>query len=138
MNFRLRIEPKGYSEEIPNRMLFSFAVVDLDKSKSYPQNFVCMLPMRLGTKGKTPNAFQKIFGEKSHEQAKALLTKALRSEDDPEIKAEIERRLSLLEPKKTPLVKCSGCGKSFAPKVLRRFHRKFCPECMVKKYGNRE
>lgn len=138
MNFRLRIEPKGYSEDVPNRRLFSFAVVDLDKSKSYPQNFVCMLPMRLGAKEKAPNAFQKIFGEKSPEQAKALLTKALKSEDDPEIKAEIERRLTLLEPKKPLLVKCSGCGKPFTPRWVRRFHRKFCPECMAKKYGNRE
>jgi len=26
---------------------FRFAVVDLDKGKNYPLNFVCMLPMRM-------------------------------------------------------------------------------------------
>ena len=137
MNFRLKIEPKEFSEEGSGRRRFSFVLVDLDRSKSYPQNFVCMLPVNLGTKGKTASAFQRVFGDKSVEQAKALLTAASESEDDPMVKAEIERRLKLLEPKSLPLVKCSGCGKLFNPGWVRRFRRRFCSECMAKKYGSR-
>jgi hypothetical protein len=97
-----------------------------------------MFPMNVGKQGKNDSAFQKIFGDKSLEQAKALLTGALKSEDDSEIRAEIERRLSLFEPRPTPLVKCSGCGKTFNPGWVRRFRRKFCPDCMAKKYGSRD
>ena len=137
MNFRLKIEPKGFQEGGFGSRLFSIAVVDLDRSRIYPQNFVCMLPMRLGTKGKGTSAFEKIFGDASLEQAKALLTGALKSEDDPVVRAEIERRLKLLAPPSVPLVKCSGCGKLFSSGYTRRFRRKFCPECMAKKYGSR-
>src|SRR3989304_7311899 len=76
---------------------FRFAVVDLDKSKSYPSNFVCMLPMKIDADGKSQSVFLQIFGDKSVEQARALLTGALETESDSEVKAEIERRLKLLE-----------------------------------------
>jgi len=137
MNFRLKIEPKGFSDEVSGKACFSFAVVDLDRSKTYPQNFVCMLPMHFGKQGKVDSAFQKVFGEKSVEQAKALLTAALKTEDETAVKVEIERRLKLLEPASDLLVKCSGCGKTFNPGWMRRFRRKFCPECMARKYGSR-
>jgi len=137
MNFRLKIEPKGFSEDFSNVRLFSFAVIDLDKSKSYPQNFVCMLPVNIKTDARTPSAFQRFFGDKSIEQAKTLLIRALDSEDDSAVKAEIERRLKLLEPKTPLLVKCSNCGKPFNPGWARRFRRKLCPDCMAKKYGSR-
>jgi len=75
---------------------FRFAVVDLDKGKNYPLNFVCMLPMKIGADGKSRSVFQQIFGDKSVEQAKALLTGALETESDSEVKSEIERRLKLL------------------------------------------
>jgi len=138
MNFRLRIEPKAFSNDDSGTRLFSFAVVDLDKSKNYPQNFVCMLPMHIGTKAKTASIFQQLFGDKSIEQAKALLAGALESEDDSMVKAEIERRLKLLEPTPITLVKCNGCGKQFKPGWTRKFRKKFCPECMAKKYGGRD
>ena len=76
---------------------FRFAVVDLDQAKKYPMNFVCMLPMRIDADGKSQSVFLQIFGDKSVEQAKALLTGALETESDSEVKAEIERRLKLLE-----------------------------------------
>ena len=79
---------------------FRFAVVDLDKCKSYPLNF-CMLPMKIGADGKSQSVFLQIFGDKSLEQARALLTGALETESNSEIKAEIERRLKLLEAKPT-------------------------------------
>ena len=78
---------------------FRFAVVDLDKGKNYPLNFVCVLPTKIDADGKPQSVFLQIFGDKSMEQARALLTGALESEDDIEIKAEIERRLKLLEAK---------------------------------------
>jgi hypothetical protein len=78
---------------------FRFAVVDLDKGKNYPLNFVCMLPTKIDADGKSQSVFLQIFGDGSLEQARALLTGALGTESDSEVKAEIERRLKLLEAK---------------------------------------
>ena len=78
---------------------FRFAVVDLDKGKNYPLNFVCMLPTNININGKSQSVFLQIFGDKSLEQAKTLLTEALETESDSEVKAEISRRLKLLEAK---------------------------------------
>jgi len=136
MSLRLKIEPKGFSENDSGTRLFSFAVVDLARSKSYPQNFVCMLPLHLDANGKVENIFQRLFGDKSVEQAKALLNKALKSEDDSDVKKEVTRRLKLLEPNPPLQVKCSICGKKFKPGWVRRFRRKYCPQCMQKKYGD--
>ncbi len=80
---------------------FRFAVVDLDKPKNYPLNFVCMLPMKIDADSKSQSVFLQIFGDKSMEQARALLTEALETETDSEVKAEISRRLKLLEGKPT-------------------------------------
>ena len=107
------------------------------KSKIYPQNFVCMLPSQFG-KGKIDSAFLKLFKDKSLEQAKALLKAAWEREDDSEVKAEIERRLKLLEPKEVNQVKCSSCGKLFQPKRIRKFKNNFCKECMKKKFGSQD
>ena len=115
---------------------FRFAIVNLDREGSYPSNFVCMLPIHIIPGGK-PSNFAQIFGDKSIEQAKALLIKAIKSEDDSDIKAEIARRLKMLEPKNPIQVKCTNCGKTFKSGWVRRFRGKFCPECMRKKYGNR-
>jgi len=117
---------------------FRFAVVDLDKSKSYPSNFVCVLPTQMSDKGKSKSVFLQVFGDKSAEQARALLNKALETEEEPEVKAEIERRLKLLEPKPAGQVECSTCGKLFESKRVRGFKQKFCPECLKKKFGSRE
>jgi len=129
--YRLKIEQKRFLEERSGRRLFSFAVVDMDRSESYPQNFVCMLPMNLGTE-KDGTGFKKVFGDKSVEQAKKLLSAALKSEADSDIKAEIQRRIKLLEPKTVSLIKCTHCGKLFNPGKMRRINRKFCPECFAK------
>ncbi len=94
-----------------------------------------MLPSQFG-KGKVDSAFRKLFGDKSLEQASSLLKAAWEREDDSEIKAEIERRLKLLEPKVVNQVKCSGCGKLFQPKRIRKFKNNFCDECTTKKFGS--
>jgi len=117
---------------------FRFAVLDLDRNRDYPANFVCLLPTMVSNEGKSNNVFFKIFGNKSVEQAKLLLTEALKNENEPEVRVEIERRLTLLEPKTISQIKCSGCGKLFQPRRIRRFKQNFCEECLKRKYGARQ
>ncbi len=75
-----------------------FVVVDSQISKTYPLNFVCMLPLPQGLCS-GHSAFRKLFGEDSIPLAKRLLSKALAKESDSEIKTEIGKRLKLLNPK---------------------------------------
>ncbi|MGA2682983.1 MAG: hypothetical protein ABSF44_14430 [Candidatus Bathyarchaeia archaeon] len=137
MDMRLQVFEYYADDNIGTRKNFRFAVVNSSKSKSYPQNFVCMLPSQFG-KGKTDSAFLKLFGDKSSEQAKSLLKAAWEEEDDSDVKAEIERRLKLLEPKGGNQIKCSRCGKLFQPKRIRKFKSNFCEECMKKRFGSQE
>ena len=116
---------------------FRFAVVDLEKSKSYPSNFVCMLPTQISGKTRLESIFMQVFGDKSLEQARALLVKALETEEDAEVKAEIEKRLQMLEPEPVIQIKCSGCGKLFQPRRVRKYKQNFCEECMKKKCSSR-
>ena len=136
MDLRLQVFKHDADDNNYLRKSYRFAVVDFSKSKSYPQNFVCVLPLQLGA-GKSDSVFLQVFGDKSLEQAKALLKGALEREDDSEVKAEIERRLKLLEPKGVNQIKCSGCGKLFQPRRIRRFKNNFCKECMKKRFGSR-
>jgi hypothetical protein len=117
---------------------FRFAVVDLDKGKGYPLNFVCVLPMQLGPKGKELNVFVNVFGDRSLEVAKGLLLDALEIESDAEVRAELGRRLKLLEPKPVSQIECSACGKLFQPRRVRKYRQNFCEECMKKKFGSRK
>ena len=71
-------------------------VVDLDKSKNYPQNFVCILPQTAMSRGKTSNIFSKVFGHNSFEVAKKLLHRALKREQDDDIRKELQTRLKKL------------------------------------------
>ena len=68
-------------------------VVDLDKSKRYPLNFVCVLPRYFRVLEKRSSKFAKLFGEKSLSLAKKLLLDAKHNEDDPEITTIINKRL---------------------------------------------
>ena len=88
-------DSEGYS----GAKRFRFAVVDLDKGRNYPLNFVCTLPTKIDAVDKSQSVFLQIFGDKSVEQARTLLTGALETESDSEGKAEISRRLELLEAK---------------------------------------
>lgn len=74
-------------------------IIDLDRSKHYPENFVCILPLTIKRKTKPTNKFEKEFGTESIEIAKQLLKKALRSRVNLETKKEIKKRLKLLNPK---------------------------------------
>jgi len=125
---------KGYS----SGRRFSFAVIDLDKAEEYPLNFVCMLPMKLSADVETESVFVKVFGDKRVEVAKKLLLETLGRERDSEVKAEIERRLELLEPKPDVEKRCLVCGKLFQAQHRKGFKQKYCPECVKKKFGNRK
>jgi hypothetical protein len=107
-----------------------FAVVDLNKSRSYPENFVSMLPMRIDSDGTMASVFTKFFGNESLATARGLLTEALKTEDDSEIKAEITRRLKLLDHNHVVYIKCRVCKKFFQTKKKRVFKLKICPECL--------
>ncbi len=138
MNFRLQIFKQDDVDDYSLGRRFRFAIVDLDKSENYPSNFVCMLPTQISVNGKMHSVFLQVFGDKSVELARALLTGALGTEDDSQVKAEIERRLKLLEPEPVSQIECSACGKLFQPRRVRRFKQNFCPACMKKKFGSRE
>ena len=76
---------------------FRFAVIDLDRSKNYPVNYVCMLPVQINPRGKKPSTFSTIFGDRSLNIATQLLASAFETFTDAEVKAEIERRLKAIE-----------------------------------------
>ncbi len=129
MKFELKIFRRDYTNNLSAWNHLRFAVIDLNKSKSYPENFVSVLPMRIDSKGKLPSTFTKFFGNKSLETARRLLTKALKKEADSEIKAEIERRLNLLETNPVTQVKCRVCKKFFQTQKEKTFKQKICPKC---------
>jgi hypothetical protein len=114
---------------------FRFAVVDSDKSKSYPSNFVCILPKQFSGKNKQSNVFARVFGNDSLGLAMRLLNEALETEDDREIKGEIEKRLKLLEPKPVVQVKCRVCGNFFSSTL---YKQKTCRECKMKTFSGHE
>ena len=136
MDYKLQAFEYYTDDDKQSRKSFRFIVIDANKSKSYPQNFVCMLPSQFG-KGKVDSAFLKLFGNKSLEQAKSLLKTARETEDDCEVKAEIERRLKLLEPEEVNQIKCSNCGKLFQSKRKRKFKNNYCEVCLEKRFGRR-
>ncbi|MDR1993285.1 MAG: hypothetical protein LBQ98_07330 [Nitrososphaerota archaeon] len=78
-------------------------VVDLDKSKYYPLNFVCVLPRYFRILEKRSSKFAKLFGIKSHDVAKKLLIDASHQEDDPEIQSVINKRLKAIGAEQTSL-----------------------------------
>ncbi len=74
-------------------------VVDLDKGKHYPLNFVCILPRYFRILEKRSSKFAKLFGEKSLGTAKKLLVEAKHQEDDPEIRTAIDKRIRDIDTK---------------------------------------
>lgn len=138
MKVRLHISRRDDSEDYSGEKRFRFAVVDLDRAKDYPLNFVCMLPLRLGSSESKASIFGRVFGDKSLELAKKLLVDALEAEDNSDVKAEIERRLKLLEPKPDVEKRCLACGKIFQAHPRKGLKQKYCTECLKKKFGSRK
>lgn len=93
MNLKLRITKHYSSDSYIKPKHIRFAIIDLDRSPDYPINFVCNLPKSIKLIERQPSNFSKTFGDKKVEVAKKLLKDALQTEDDLEIKEEIEARL---------------------------------------------
>jgi hypothetical protein len=128
--FELRIFKGDYGRGHYIKRHLRFVVLDSNKSTNYLENFVSMLPMNIDSDGKTPSAFTKIFGNDSLKIARGLLTVSLKKEHDSEIKAEIERRLNLLEPNPVIHVKCYFCRQFFETRKEKARNQKICPECI--------
>lgn len=109
----------------------AFIVVDFDKAKEYPQNYVCQLPKTIERTGSSKR-FVEIFGEKSRQTAINLLSDALERETDFQIKEEIEKRLKVLQPKPTIKAICVICGSVFEPRRYGRFLTVTCQKCRNK------
>ena len=96
MNLKLYAIKRGNLKLDRNVQL---VVVDLDKGKRYPLNFVCILPRYLRLLEKRSSNFANIFGEKSLCVAKDLLTEAKDEEEDPDIQKAISKRIKAIEHK---------------------------------------
>lgn len=97
MNPQLLILRNNEVEEFGSGNRIYFVVVNLDKAREYPANFVCVLPAQKYSITRPSTAFSRVFGASGLGLAKRLLRDALRDEDESEIKEEIERRLKILE-----------------------------------------
>jgi hypothetical protein len=137
LKLRLRISKFDKVADYSSGKRFRFAVVDLDRGKDYPLNFVCLLPRQLKPEGKDSSVFRRVFGEESLLVARRLLAEALKREDEAEVRGEIERRLKLLEPKPVIEKACISCGKRFKAESKKGFMQKFCQSCFKKRFGDR-
>jgi len=92
---RVNLNLKLYAIKKGNKTFnnVQLVVVDLDRGKRYPLNFVCVLPRYFRLLEKRSSKFAKLFGEKSLCVAKKLLVDASHSEDDPEIRCVIDKRI---------------------------------------------
>jgi hypothetical protein len=79
-------------------------VVDMDKGKNYPLNFVCVLPRCYRILEKRSSQFAKLFGERSLHVARKLLVEAFRKEEDPEVLYLINKRIKAIDAKQ-PFIK---------------------------------
>jgi hypothetical protein len=99
MDPRLHITKLKKARDYSSSRAIRFAVVDFDRGKTYPANFVCVFPQNISPIDDHSSIFAQIFKENRIDLARKLLTSALKSEDDNEIKDEIEERLKNLEQK---------------------------------------
>ena len=132
MKLQLRItekEIKHYNTKTKTKHLF--AVIDLDKSKKYPQNFVSMLPKKIKATQKPANKFEGLFGNESIKIAERLLETALRTRPNPKTTLAIKERLKLLDPKLSK-IKCQNCGTPINQYKHRYRPYKFCYNCYKK------
>ena len=135
MKLRLLItrrETKRHNTTIKVKHLF--AVIDLDKSKKYPQNFVSVLPKSIKAGDKPSNKFEELFGNESLKMANQLLEKALKARPDSETTQAITERLKLLSPQLRNKAKCENCGKPLNQTKRKFIPYKFCFECHSEGY----
>jgi hypothetical protein len=93
MNPKLHIMKLKNAKDYSSGRAIRFAVVDFDRGKSYPSNFICVLPQNISFADDHSSIFARIFKETRIDLAKKLLNSALESEQDSEIRTEIEDRL---------------------------------------------
>ncbi len=110
----------------------AFAVLDYGKSRTYPQNFLCLLPKSLSPRDSDLSKFCGIFGVESNHVAVKLLTAALKAEDNSEFEDEIKERLKALQPKPVITAECAVCGCVFEPKRFGRYTERVCQKCRNK------
>ena len=130
MNLKLFITKKEithHNTHIKTKHLFT--VIDTDKSKQYPQNFVSVLPRNIRALVKPANIFEGLFGNESLEMANQLLQKALRTRPDSETTKAIRERLKVLDPQLHNKANCQNCGTHIRQYKNRVSQYKFCYEC---------
>ena len=133
MNLQLLITKKEYTHyNSRTRTKHLFAVIDLDESKQYPQNFVSVLPLHIRAIVKPSNVFERLFGNKSLEIANQLLHKALESRPDSETAKAIRERIELLATQQNNNAQCQNCGNIIKQSKKRVRAYKFCYECHMK------
>lgn len=96
---KLNLKLYAIKDCTPQIKRIQLVVVDLDKSKRYPLNFVCVLPRYFRVLEKRSSKFAKLFGEKSLFMAKKLLLDAKSNENDPEITTIINNRIKDIDSK---------------------------------------
>lgn len=112
---------------------YRFAVIDPNKLRGYPANFVCVFPKKIVDPGKPMSEFGRIFGEKSAEFAIKLLREALEQQKDEKVKTELEKRLKLLELER-PVLICSSCNKEFEEYSRIKYKRRLCKSCLEARF----
>jgi hypothetical protein len=97
LKLRLSIFKRKELKDCPRRYYIRFAVVDIERSRGYPTNFVCILPKNIKRKKGYQTRFERKFKESSVKLAKKLLKHSLKAEEDWKVKQEIRERLELLK-----------------------------------------
>ncbi len=132
MKLGLKVSKKIVNRASGTREEIVFAVVDLEKSDRYPQNFVCLLPKYISRERTYSNRLAQIYGEKVEQIAVKLLSDALAKQTDAEVRCEIEKRLQALKPKPKEKVACGVCGNIFEARKFGYYVQKICPSCSGK------
>ena len=133
MSFRLQVFRVPHTRRSSKSEAIRFAVIDQNKTKPYPRNFVCMLPLHLVPRANPGSVFAGFFGDRSVEVAKQLLLEALEVEQEPDVRAERSRRLDSLEP--PARLKCRICGGLFEPRRAKGYRALFCTNCLKRRYS---
>ena len=115
---------------------YRFVVVDLAKSRKYPENFVCILPKSIKLEPNPKSTFEKVFGKKSKDLAIDLLKTAMKAGYDSRTKIAIKQRLTLYEPKLPNKIKCPKCGKLFNQNKRGRKYIT-CYKCFLKRFNQK-
>jgi hypothetical protein len=93
LSLRAIIQRKGRTTKTMQTKI-RLVVVDPEKGRKYPDNFVCVLPAQFGFPS---GVFEKLYGQRSREAAKGFLMEALAGELDADVRSEILRRIKAID-----------------------------------------